>query len=87
MTTSICHVTIEKLWKIYKLKSLMFRSGQFSEGDTGLYRGELDWKGRRSGRGTMVWPAGALVYSGDWARDRMQGRGEVWWGDTGTVYR
>ena len=56
-------------------------------GDSGLYRGELDWKGRRAGSGVMVWQQdrreSVQVYSGSWARDRPQGQGEMWWGEAG----
>ena len=50
----------------------------------GEYRGELDWKGRRSGQGKMVW--GDKVYVGDWIRDSMDGQGMIWWGRTGSYY-
>ena len=52
--------------------------------DTSL-SGELDWKGRRAGHGSMVWQE-AVVYSGGWERDRMEGQGSMWWGHTGNVY-
>ena len=50
----------------------------------GEYRGELDWKGRRSGQGKMVW--GDKVYVGDWVRDTMDGQGMIWGGETGSYY-
>ena len=50
-----------------------------------LLPGELDWKGRRAGQGSMVWQE-AVVYSGGWERDRMEGQGSMWWGHTGNVY-
>ena len=50
----------------------------------GEYRGELDWKGHRSGQGKMVW--GDKVYVGDWMRDSMDGQGMIWWGRTGSYY-
>ena len=64
--------------------------------DTGYYRGEMDYKGRRSGSGTMIWTPSEVsdvhmnnvkrAYSGHWSRDLMSGSGEMWWGDTGTRY-
>ena len=44
-----------------------------------MYWGELDWKGRRAGSGVMVWQEDSVqVYSGSWARDRPEGRGQMW---------
>ena len=60
----------------------------FRSGDSGVYWGELDWKGRRAGSGVMVWQEdrdSVQVYSGTWAQDRPEGRGEMWWGE-GAVY-
>ena len=53
--------------------------------------GELDWKGRRSGQGSMFWTgeeAGeeAVIYCGGWERDRMEGEGVMWWADSGNTY-
>ena len=62
----------------------------FRSGDSGVYWGELDWKGRRAGSGVMVWQEdrdSVQVYSGSWAKDRPEGRGEMWWGaGRGAVY-
>lgn len=36
----------------------------------------------------MVWPGESVqVYTGSWAQDRPEGRGEMWWGEgRGAVY-
>ena len=64
------YFTIQKVW---------------TEGE-GLYHGELDWKGRRTGHGKMVWADGSRVYLGFWAKNKMKGDGVIWWEGTGTYY-
>ena len=69
------------------------RTASWADG-TGFYRGEMDYKGRRSGQGTMIWTQSEVgdikdakqAYSGQWTRDLMSGSGEMWWAATGTVY-
>ena len=29
---------------------------------------------------------GLVMYFGTWERDRMEGEGTMWWGDTGNLY-
>eukprot|EP00091_Calanus_sinicus_P002287 TRINITY_DN12309_c0_g1_i1.p1 TRINITY_DN12309_c0_g1~~TRINITY_DN12309_c0_g1_i1.p1 ORF type:complete len:105 (-),score=21.95 TRINITY_DN12309_c0_g1_i1:259-573(-) len=41
----------------------------------GTYKGEMDWKGRRSGHGRMVWDDGHKIYVGGWIKDQMEGEG------------
>ena len=53
----------------------------------GTYKGEMDWKGRRSGQGKMVWDNGAKIYVGEWVKDCMDGTGVLWWNQTGSYYR
>ena len=60
------------------------RHRRWPEGE-GTYRGELDWKGRRSGHGCMVWKDDR-VYHGHWFKDRMDGAGKVHWKRTGSYY-
>ena len=86
---------MDKFYRVPPPHSTYFvRRLEWSDGQ-GDYRGELDWKGRRAGEGTMVWSQGdsdnnerrvTRVYTGDWERDTMSGEGSMWWADTGTVY-
>ena len=51
----------------------------------------MDWKGRRSGQGSMFWTGEekgeeAVIYCGGWERDRMEGEGVMWWADSGNFY-
>ena len=53
----------------------------------GLYRGEIDWKQRREGRGVMVWEEGGGVYRGEWKKDNMHGQRVMLWRESGTLHR
>ena len=61
------------------------RHGQWPEGE-GTYKGELDWKGRRSGQGRIEWTEDERSYEGKWVKDMMEGEGILWWGKTGSYY-
>ena len=68
-----------------KHKTVFIKSGRWPDGE-GIYVGELDWKGRRSGQGKMEWISQNRVYQGSWVTNQMEGFGCIWWRDTGSYY-
>ena len=70
----------DEYYRTYFTKHQVWPEGE------GTYRGEMDWKGRRSGHGRMVWDNGHKIYVGEWVKDQMEGEGVIWWNKTGSYY-
>ena len=70
----------DEYYRTYFTKHQVWPEGE------GTYKGEMDWKGRRSGHGRMVWDDGHKIYVDEWVKDQMEGEGVIWWIKTGSYY-
>lgn len=68
---------LQRLWNKYDADgNLMYKDN----GDWGSWKGELDLQGKRTGKGTMTYDAGA-IYEGDFVNDLYEGYGKYTWED------
>lgn len=67
-----------RLWNKYDADGKLMHK---DNGDWGSWKGELDSDGKRTGKGTMKYDAGA-VYEGDFVNDKYEGYGKYTWEDS-----
>lgn len=50
---------------------------KFISTDGANYKGDLDSRGRKNGKGCQKWPDGSM-YVGEWKNNKAHGTGEFW---------
>jgi hypothetical protein len=67
-----------RLWNKYDAEGkLMYKD----YGDWGSWTGDLDWSGKRTGKGIMTYEAGT-IYEGEFVNDKYEGYGKYTWDDS-----